>query len=230
MFFYRFLSAQYALEALQQQRWKVGRLLELNDPCDCQPALEKEDGSFHDISKNEYCKSLFDRIGITCFSVNVADPVLWSHYCENHKGIAFGFDPLLQQFVRKISYGDNRGIINEKILRETFARSEVEALEKVIKVGFTKKASSWAYEQEWRGFHFLSGCKMTGFHYFESIPQEKLRRVVLGYKSKVTAEDVCNTLKGWSQIMEPVEIFKAEIAPTTYDLTLTKVGAYPRSA
>jgi len=39
MMLYRYLSEEFALQVLQTREWKVGRLLELNDPADCQPTL-----------------------------------------------------------------------------------------------------------------------------------------------------------------------------------------------
>ena len=42
MIVYRYFNEQFGLIALQQRLWKIGRLLELNDPLDCQPVLFRQ--------------------------------------------------------------------------------------------------------------------------------------------------------------------------------------------
>ena len=42
MIVYRYFNEQFGLLALQQTQWKIGRLLDLNDPLDCQPVLFRQ--------------------------------------------------------------------------------------------------------------------------------------------------------------------------------------------
>jgi hypothetical protein len=62
---YRYLNEQFGLLALQQQKWKIGRLLELNDPLDCQPTLKRSDGSEHiSVGDDPYFAKIYDTLGI----------------------------------------------------------------------------------------------------------------------------------------------------------------------
>src|ERR1700690_3890558 len=71
MLLYRFLNTRYGIEALQTKSLKVGRLLELNDPLDCQPVLTnqpvhvgEDDGAF----ERRFFRELHENIGILCYS------------------------------------------------------------------------------------------------------------------------------------------------------------------
>src|SRR5215471_7809223 len=89
---YRYLNEQFGLLALQQQKWKIGRLFELNDPLDCQPTLTRADESkLISVSEDPYFVEIYDSIGIICYSASINDPVVWSHYADSHRGVAFGF-------------------------------------------------------------------------------------------------------------------------------------------
>jgi hypothetical protein len=80
---YRYLNEQFGLLALQQQKWKVGRLLELNDPLDCQPTLKRSDGGKHIfVGDDPYFAKIYDTLGIICYSAPINDPVIWSHYAD----------------------------------------------------------------------------------------------------------------------------------------------------
>lgn len=94
----------------------------------------------------------YDR-GICCFSSCPKDPLLWSHYGDQHHGICIGYDtdrnpkPLLN----KVNYDGGRevktSLIVNAILHNDKASSN--ALDEQI---LLRKAGSWRYEKEWRLF------------------------------------------------------------------------------
>ena len=89
--------------------------------------------------------------GICCFSASYNDPLLWSHYADQHKGFHAGYclDRNPEPVVHKIEYGGNRTIpmalIAEAILNET-----KESLSNLDHSVLLRKAPSWKYEKEWR--------------------------------------------------------------------------------
>jgi len=199
MMVYRYLNEQYALEALQTKTWKVGRLLELNDPADCQPILvnappqntPEEETSF----ATRYLSGLYEDVGVVCFSNEITDPVIWSHYADSHRGIALGFDfdPGSGDTLHKVTYQDCRPTIDYQIAQGLRPEGQVTPafIDKVIKYGFTYKAPSWAYEKEYRRFVWLGSPSITmkGAHYFEHFMTAP-DRVVLGVRCRLTESDI----------------------------------------
>jgi hypothetical protein len=221
MIVYRYLTEQFGLLALQQQKWKIGRLLELNDPLDCQPMLSRV-GRPEDVSvdADPYFREIYDSIGIICYSASIDDPVIWSHYADSHRGMAFGFEfPPGGDALLEVNYpeDDARARLDQDILDTLKRTNDQAALVKVISNGFTKKAKSWKYECEYRHFIMLHECEMIGPHYFRAMPLPDLRQVVLGVKSRVTESDISRIRNGW-QTRHPFEIKKAQMDPQTYRL------------
>lgn len=196
MILYRYFREEHALSALQTGLWKVGRLLELNDPLDCQPLLRRGDGSVLSIENAPIVKQMFDRIGVVCYSRKINDPVIWSHYADGHKGIALGFEFDRRRFDSAycVEYGeDNERPILEYDSIEKMARNNPEnpftAYREVIKKGFTRKAHSWVYESEYRHFYNLYSCRMNGRNYFTDVPR-CLVQIVIGMRSNLTEFDM----------------------------------------
>jgi len=196
---YRYLNEQFALQALQTNELKVGRLGELNDPADCLPTLSGAPAQPNDEAseafEKRYFSEIYNDIGIICFSSVVSDPVIWSHYADAHRGMALGFD--FHESGAKlfgVTYDERRVSLDyeetEKIRNENDAETKYFA--SVITTGFTRKALSWEYEREYRLFMNLHHCRMKGPHYF--IAGMRPDRVVLGLKSRITEADVFRSI------------------------------------
>ena len=91
MIVYRYFNEQFGLMALQQTQWKIGRLLELNDPLDCQPTLIRK-GQALLAEDSPFIRDTYEWLGILCYSALIDDPVIWSHYADRHRGMALGFE------------------------------------------------------------------------------------------------------------------------------------------
>jgi hypothetical protein len=220
---YRYFTEQFGLLALQQQKWKIGRLLELNDPFDCQPVFWQKQGkkTVHSSGNGHpYFQGLYDSIGVICYSLSINDPVVWSHYADGHRGIALGFKygPGDGLFQMRYPGDDSRANLDFEVVRK-FKRGSQEALD-IISHSFTQKAKSWAYEREYRHFIFLHGCEMIGSHYFRGMPLQNLRHVVLGVKSHVTESDVRRIIDAW-KISSDVTITKARISLKSYKIIVS---------
>lgn len=195
MILYRYLNTEYSLQLLQTEKWKVSRLLELNDPADCRPTLtgapDQQNDEANEVFAQDYLSALHENIGIVSFSERVSDPVLWSHYADAHRGLAIGFDFILPhpQF-QKVTYHDERPTINYEEAERLKPGGEPtgEFVMKIITNGFSQKAKTWEYEEEYRKFVYLNRCEMIGPHYFETAPMPS--HIVLGIRCKITESDV----------------------------------------
>lgn len=195
MLVYRFLHAQYALQALQTQRLKVGRVSELNDPMDCAPRVVNYSPRHVDVLNRKFEQEILDgaanTFGLLCFSEAVNDPVVWSHYADSHRGIALGFDFNRGEDLMPVTYSDERCDLDYATLFNKDGTISRNALVQ----GFTRKAKSWIYEREHRFFIPLDSCNMVGEHYFYHMPKLSLRQVVLGVRCRFNANDISRALE-----------------------------------
>jgi hypothetical protein len=156
---YRYLNERFGLLALQQQKWKIGRLLELNDPLDCQPALKRSDGSEHiSVGDDPYFAKIYDSLGIICYSAPINDPVIWSHYADCHRGMAFGFEFAPDDGLFEVRYpdDDSRAQLDYDQLESLKKIGDDEALRKVISHGFTREGEKLGIRKRASALHLPS--------------------------------------------------------------------------
>lgn len=89
--------------------------------------------------------------GVCCFSTTYKNPLLWSHYGEQHKGICIGYsmDRKPSPEPLPVDYGGNRSIQTSLIGRALIEKDSVSKRE-LYEITLLRKARSWVYEHEWR--------------------------------------------------------------------------------
>ena len=230
MTFYRYLSARYALEALQSGEWKIGRLSKLNDIFDCQPQFINHPRGTEGLDE-KYLENLNETLGLLCYCAVDNDPTVWGHYGDQHRGIALGFqfDENEKCFPHRVSYSSDRPILDlSKVGTAPEDRDHETAQIKLIEQGFITKHTSWTYEQEYRDFVPLNACRMRGEHYFVGVLWDRLCMVVLGAHCPVSMGDIERIIhqrdgaefaKENGQIYPFPEIRKCKVSRASYKLT-----------
>lgn len=84
-------------------------------------------------------------MGVYCLSECIDSVLMWSHYANNHTGIALKFEPLLQPRgglmpLLRVSYDENRPMVSYFESEGTVRFADA----------LTSKAAFWSYEREWR--------------------------------------------------------------------------------
>lgn len=192
---------KFLIDSLVNRTLYFARPSRLNDPFDCQVDLRKSaqhaitrmTGSKRDILKRIFqADGYFDAIqqrmanvGVCSFSLKLEEPLLWSHYADEHRGVC-----LLYQFnenflmdrkneivgVSDITYGENplsdwiMDSIPDQIEDTFYERFTTELLKRVLII----KGSGWAYEHEARIIREQEGTF--------SIPKGCLKQVCFGLK------------------------------------------------
>lgn len=89
--------------------------------------------------------------GVCCFSSVYNNPLLWSHYADQHRGMCIGYDLIRnpEPCFHKVIYGGERIVKTSLIMKAVFGRDS-EAKEILDQNILLKKASPWRYEKEWR--------------------------------------------------------------------------------
>jgi hypothetical protein len=212
---YRYLSALHGLQVLQSAELKVGRMLELNDPLDCQPTIvtgpDQLDDDSYAVFARKFLSTLHEGYGLVCYSAVIDDPVIWSHYADAHRGMALEFE--FENPPLSVAYSPDD-------LRQVLDPNDPEIQGDslwAITIGFTHKAKSWDYEKEYREFIELSGCRMSGSYFF-CRPNGILRRIILGVRCELSISDAKYALsERWPDLVRrDVVVTKAQVSRDSF--------------
>lgn len=218
---YRFMSLKHGLDSLQNKRLRIGRFRELNDPYDCFPRIVNGPGDDPNINESiakGFSAKFGQALGLVCYCETVSNPVVWSHYADKHRGLAFAFDyndP--SDGLIMVNYGPTRRSIDYRELQESQRNKDKLTMNRIIKHGFTKKANSWKYEREHRQFISLDACTPVGEHYFRPFPFERLSAVILGAKSDLYESDIKRTLAS-VQYKGPAQVLRAKMHQRRFEI------------
>jgi Protein of unknown function (DUF2971) len=172
---YHFISAEHAISNIALARIKVARFSEANDPFELL-ALNFLRGSHLRQATVDF-KTLHDRqAGMLCFSQNWTNPVLWSHYADNHKGICLGFD-LLRTHAQEIRYERDR--LLKELEQADDDPNKLSPMSQELLV--CTKSGHWSYEKEIRVPLKLADTMQEGSLYFYPFGDVlRLSEVILG--------------------------------------------------
>lgn len=92
--------------------------------------------------------------GVCCFSSTYDNPLLWSHYGDEHKGICIGYgvnrNP--KPKLHKVIYGGNR-TVKTSLIADAIIKENPNSQELLDCNVLLRKAAPWRYEREWRLFN-----------------------------------------------------------------------------
>jgi hypothetical protein len=197
---YHFVPYGFGLEDLRHRRLKIARLDDLNDPFELlgfaarEPMIRK---AFADTK----ARLARDR-GLLCFSRDWHNPVQWSHYAEQHRGLCLGFD-IPDEMLTEVTYIAKRPLPDMVRLAGTGLQAQAEML-RVL----TTKFSHWRYENEVRVFVDLTDP--IGSLYFADFgPSLALREVIVGARCEATRANIAAAL---GPLASAVKTRKARLA------------------
>lgn len=120
-----------------------------------------------------------DSWGVTCFSENMRNLLMWSQYAGNGEGFCLGFDAanyLPDRAILQVTYSEN-------ILRKNAFEMWAESCNRPYLDFLSRKSPYWKHEKEWRMFRDMEGEARYA--------PEALKVVYLGSEStRKTQEDV----------------------------------------
>lgn len=167
-------------------------------------------GIGHTVLKNTV-KSFLQERGVTCFSENNDNLLMWSHYGGRYAGFCLEFSTAFTPFdkIRKVKYRTDLPKIDLKTLHVS------DNYDQVLEF-YCTKSEAWSYESEWRAVHAKAGTKfgyqsecLTGVYFGPDISSESLEIIclILGGQNE--------TVKLWRGKRSTTE-FKVEFEPFTY--------------
>ena len=123
------------------------------------------------------CEQLSKRYGITSFSTKRNDVRMWSHYADDCRGVAIGYNVdnwvthlRSTSIIREVRYADELPMVmGPRVVNQenTYAF-------------MTCKGAAWEYEQEWRLITELSKTQQSGKNIaLITVPQESVSSVLI---------------------------------------------------
>ena len=189
MLLYQYFEHVHAISAIWTRDLKISTLDNLNDPFEMTPRMVMEGV---DLPLSECKKWIVDRFnvkyGMICLSPKLSDPVLWAHYAAKHTGMALGFDVSADDpDLIDVDYDDER----VRLSVDADRCEQRVCFEKLIRTKF----SSWGYEDEYRYLVQKAQCvERNGLFFYYPFFRDRFRKVVLGFRCPITANDMRCTL------------------------------------
>ncbi|EKO3388941.1 DUF2971 domain-containing protein [Vibrio fluvialis] len=141
---FHYMSAKYALEALQYGRLKVSKYDDFNDPFELL-SMSLED-QFTRTVVRAMKSDLNDKLRVLCCSVRKSNPLMWGHYADKHKGIVLELEVPKGKLII-IKYRRQRPVIDIHQLVNDIKKSPNSLqLNKILNI----KYYDWHYEKEVR--------------------------------------------------------------------------------
>ena len=210
---YHLLEAHHALSNIALRRIKVSRFSDLNDPFELMGADLGNKDLRPIFAKTK--ENLHNNKGLICLSRSWANPVLWSHYGDKHRGICLGFD-VSDKIHEPVNYtAKPLEVFNE----ENGKNKSVLSAEFMHKLSITK-FEGWSYEDEHRIFVDLDlNSVESGMYFYPFSEKFKLTKVILGPRCELPIKRIRKLV---SSSYSDVEVIKARIAFQSFRVIKSK--------
>jgi Protein of unknown function (DUF2971) len=159
---------------------------------------------------NENLNELVRKIGVTCFSENNSDLLMWAHYGGKYKGFCLEFKTNTEPFagIRKVNYVD-------EIPKIDAVPVWIDQNTDMVIDLLCTKSKSWEYEKEWRIIHQEAG---TLFVY----EPDALKSVYFGPDIDVQSlEIVCLILAGQNS---NIKFWKGKRSQDRFEVEFEEIG------
>jgi Protein of unknown function (DUF2971) len=180
---YKFWPTESALKNLKQQRLKLSKISELNDPFEF-ASIDLRDKAVR-IAFSKWRLDQDKTKAVFSFCSSHYSPLMWAHYADFHKGLCLEFE-VKKELLHEVKYIDSRstkirkGDDFSKAMKSTIFFHEIS----------TTKFAHWSYEKEQRLIRPIEDCVEDGGLIFMPIGSEcRLSKVYLGArfdKSKIS--------------------------------------------
>jgi hypothetical protein len=96
--------------------------------------------------KNQQRRYEFSQMGVACFTTEVENVLMWSHYACRHKGFCLEFDTNYFLFDGKL----NLNPVDYSNSFPTYPHVDIVQNPLIVNSPLTTKSKDWKYEKEWR--------------------------------------------------------------------------------
>jgi Protein of unknown function (DUF2971) len=199
---YHFVNKQFGLENIQRRRLKIARINELNDPFEWHALTSSDPLKRQAVAKLKEAQAV--NTGLLCFSRDWRNPVQWSHYADNHRGVCLGFD-VSDHLLGKVVYRNKRLDVDW-----VFEPKSSEEGNNRMRQSLITKYRHWHYEKEMRAFVKLNPeAEIQGLYFSDFSDELALREVIVGALSDTSRMELTVVL---GDLAPSVQCRKARLA------------------
>jgi hypothetical protein len=210
---YYFTTERFGLEAIRDERLKIARINELNDPFEfLSLALPREERK---VLQN-FKQTLARLYGLLCLSRDWKHPLLWGHYADKHRGVALGFDVDSSIGFMPVEYLPERITLQQLGLKSLAEFTDAEMM-KLLAMKF----KAWSYEAEYRAFCRLEKKDpVSDLYFFDFHSSFRLAEVIIGERSSITRGRLDEVL---GDRVQTITSFKARAAFKKFEVVENKL-------
>jgi hypothetical protein len=179
---YHYLKAGWALDNIRRRRLKLSRLTDVNDPYEWACVYSTDPDSQRGLERTR--EQVTEAHGMLSFSRECTTILMWSHYCESHRGICLGFD-VPTELVRAVEYVNHVKVIGKL---PTLPRKQKKAI--IDRMNWAKY-KGWSYEKEVRAkARREEKDPDTGLYFVKFDNNLMLKEVIGGARCTVTRKEL----------------------------------------
>lgn len=153
-------------------------------------------------------------LAVASFSKRRTSIPMWSHYAEQHKGIAIGYNTACFQW----RFQTKASLLPVQYSRERLEIPLIlEGVEGILDVLSTTKSRRWRHENEWRSILVVTDHKMGEMKsmYFE-FPKEFIAEIIIGAAASIELQRTC--YRFCVENSKTCRLFQAELDKERYAL------------
>ncbi len=219
---YKYMTCNGAKSMLEHGTTKVSRLSDLNDVFEWRGGLHSNqplDLLQLNAAWRDFVTLQEQKYGSISFSRTYSEPLLWAHYADSHKGIAFEMKiPENTDGPLRVRYSDIRPSFSQSQITDSQVNQT--GHKTIIKV-LTTKAKAWKYEREVRIMTGHPHWKKQDDIYVVKTPENSITKVIIGCRCEIDLDFLADLIKRSSS--PNAEIYIALPHQKRYSLRIRKI-------
>lgn len=148
---FKYMKADYALDAIRTGMIKVSTLADVNDPDEFVPSFRNlsviptHNGNIFAIpdAKDQFRRGWCSEHGFISLSANWDNNAMWGIYGDKCRGIALRFEALFDEQVFPVKYNASRAVFTQEDIHSMDDNEKGRCF-------YGQKGQMWLFEQEWR--------------------------------------------------------------------------------
>lgn len=185
-YLYKYFSLNdFSIDSLENDYIYLSNPKDFNDPFDCNRNLITE--QLKELRDWQYVERLnnISDIGITCFSENGMEPLLWGHYAHSYRGFC------LKLNVESLINDQNDSVKLKKVIYSQAPEAISQEHPFSDYYQYLLKLNNWKYEQEWRLLFKEPSATENRFY----IDRNCIEEISVGYKNMDNSNEKERELK-----------------------------------
>jgi hypothetical protein len=196
----------YLLQSLRKKINWHSKLHLLNDPYEC---------FFIDKTNTSVYKNFLSQLCVCCFSKNMNEILMWSHYANNHKGVCIEFEIIDESVINEQLFEVKYS--NELLTHNNIEKTSLGHLSLNLNNNgkfLVTKFQNWSYEEEWRTYVICDDENLNGME------KHFIGNLTALYFGKNSSQDDIDLIKHNTSHILGLKYFKVDLNIKTMEIDI----------